>query len=312
MTAPQLLPDVPMDRYLALPALDKTRIWTAWTKTPAHYKWELDHPSEVETPAMRLGTAVHACILEPNLFEDRYAIGGPVNPKTGRCYGAETQKYAEWAAEQGKPTLPTENAEICWAISGAVRKHGTARWLLECGARELSLTWTDVETGLELKGRVDAWIEKGGALPDLKTCRCAAARPFSIDAYRLGYHFQLAMYVDGMKAATGAETIVPLIIAVETSEPYAVAVYQFTDEAIEIGRTQYKRTLALIQKCEKAGDWPGYPDGITELVLPPWAGTEVPAEWDFQEPLVGAVSADVREAVDLGDNENPKDSLNLI
>jgi len=51
-----------------------------------------------DRPAYLVGRAAHKLILEGiEAFEGAYAVGGPINPNSGRPYGPRTKAYAEWA-----------------------------------------------------------------------------------------------------------------------------------------------------------------------------------------------------------------------
>src|SRR5947208_1240811 len=59
--------------------------------------------------ALRIGAATHTLTLEGReAFEREYIVGGPINPKTEKCYGRDTKAYAEWEAQQTKGCLSDE------------------------------------------------------------------------------------------------------------------------------------------------------------------------------------------------------------
>ena len=55
------------------------------------------------------------------------------------------------------------------------------------------------------------------------------------------------------------------IVAVETSRPYCVVVYQAAPQAIDIGRRQYRLWWEQLRACEDSDAWPGYATGVV-----PW------------------------------------------
>ena len=57
----------------------------------------------------------------------------------------------------------------------------------------------------------------------------------------------------------------------ETSAPYAVAVYEIHPDALDLGVGMMNDALGLIAQCEDAGEWPGYAPEVQCLNLPPWA-----------------------------------------
>lgn len=66
--------DVPADTYHAWDAASNSRL-SHLLRSPAHCREAIDNPPD-PTPAQILGTAAHYCILEPDLFEQRYTVPG--------------------------------------------------------------------------------------------------------------------------------------------------------------------------------------------------------------------------------------------
>jgi len=90
-----------------------------------------------DRPAYVVGRAAHKLILEGReAFDDGYAVGGPINPKTGEVYGARTKAYAEWASAQGKPVLTDEQFALIANLTTGVRSHRLAIELLSDGLAE--------------------------------------------------------------------------------------------------------------------------------------------------------------------------------
>ena len=59
--------------------------------------------AEEDRPAYMIGRAAHTLILEGlDRFEEDFAVGGPVNPKTGQPFGSDTKAWAEWAEAIGQ------------------------------------------------------------------------------------------------------------------------------------------------------------------------------------------------------------------
>ncbi len=73
----------------------------------------------VDSPVYFLGRATHTRILEGNkVYESQYAVGGPINPATGKPYGSTTKKFLEWQEVQRKPVIPFEKADMIEAMNG--------------------------------------------------------------------------------------------------------------------------------------------------------------------------------------------------
>lgn len=229
-------------------------------RSPQHYLHALRAPHE-ETDAMRLGSAVHTAILEPETFPERYVVW-----TGGRRYGKAWDDFC--AEHAGRDILTQAQYEQCVAMQAAVHAHPVAAGLVRGGQAEVSVEWTDSETGIECKGRIDYIRED--CIVDLKTARDASPDGFGRAAWNLDYIAQLAWYRDGYAAATGRELPVRFIV-VENSEPHVVAVYDMPEHILEIGRETYEDLLGRLQECQRSGRWPGYSDEAMELELPRWA-----------------------------------------
>jgi hypothetical protein len=67
-------------------------------------------------------------------------------------------------------------------------------------------------------------------------------------------------------------------IVVESGEPHDVAVYEIGTEVLTKGLEQFQVYIAMLQACEKTGQWPGLGEKSQVLELPGWlsSGEEDP------------------------------------
>lgn len=269
--------DVPFREYLEWPGLHKTRLWKAHTHSLAHYRYDIEHPKEGETDALVLGHGTHTAILEPDEFDTRYTL----RPQVYTNDKGEEKKWTgnanvckAWLlAHEGDDILEQEQWDKSLAMRDAVAAHPDASRFLAGAKMEVSIQWNDPDTGLLLKARLDA--DSHGHIIDVKSCRDANVSPFGAAAYKYGYHYQGAMYHDGMVQVSDKEVKAFIIIAVESSPPHAIVVYEVDREALLLGRDQYKATLFGVRRAMKTGIWPGYGEGVFPLVLPSYAGMEL-------------------------------------
>ena len=220
------------------------------------------------TPAMAIGTAVHTATFEPETFNDLYAVMQPFNRRTN----VGKAQYAQFCAQNiGKTVLTMEENELISGASRAIRRHPIASKMLDDGEPELSFLWSDEETGVECRCRPDWWRGKDNLIVDLKTTRDASYHAFQKSVVNFRYHVQAAFYMDGLRA-NGLTVDTWCIIAVENTEPFALAVYNLDEIAIERGRELYRKDLATIKRHrDTPGAWQGYPLKIEEMSLPKWA-----------------------------------------
>lgn len=121
-----------------------------------------------DRPAFLVGRALHTLVLEGReRFEAEYAVGGPLNPKTGELYGSSTKAFSEWAAAQGKPVLTVQQHELVERMAEGVRGHVLARDLLSQGTPEGVVRAEYCRMPCQI--RMD-WFDPHRGIVDLKTC----------------------------------------------------------------------------------------------------------------------------------------------
>jgi hypothetical protein len=86
----------------------------------------------------------------------------------------------------------------------------------------------------------------------------------------LGYAMQLGWYVEGL-LATRRKVNGASVIAVETSPPYCVVVWEIPQHIIDWGRAEAIEMARKYRCCEACGSWPGVADGRQIMELPEWA-----------------------------------------
>ena len=252
----QIIDGMPNATYHAHPALGSTSLKTLATKTPAHWKWENEHPRNSD--AFDLGTAAHSLILEndTSMFE----VVDAANWLTKDAKAAKAEAHAT-----GRVPLLGKDYDQVTAMRDAVMAHPVAAKLLTGHRAEASVFWD--EEGLQLKCRPDAW--QPSILVDLKTTRIADPAEFGRTAADYGYHQSAAHYIDGVKEATGEELPFHFIL-VEKTRPHLVSVVELDSEAVEIGRALNDRAKRIYRECLESNTWPGYPEA-SPISLPLWA-----------------------------------------
>lgn len=259
-----IVPDLDENLYHAHEALSQSQM-KVLLDCPAKYKWSLTHP-QPHRDVFDLGHAIHGKILGVGLDVVQ------VDADSWRGKAAQEAKAA--ARAEGKvPLLAADVAKVD-AIAESVLAHRAARAILEApGTYEESMFWTDPETGVQCRGRVDkrtALADGTPALVDLKSTADASPAGFAKSVWNFGYHMQRGTYTAGHEAITG-ETPGFYFIAVEKEPPHLVGVYVLDATAIYRGEQMYRDALDLYVRCTEADYWPGYADEITELASPRWA-----------------------------------------
>ena len=276
--------DVPEDFYHGqIDRASNSRLTTLGDRSPAHMRWEADHPTP-PTPAKKIGTALHLAALQPDLFASRYTIAGQceATKKDGqRCTMAgavridgywfcNTKSHApEGAVPDQVAVLEAATWEVCVGVSHAIEHHPTARALLQ-GAVEQTALWIDPETGLPMKARFDVVNTALEAMVDLKSCECAHPDVFERSIYGFRYYRQSGLYLDAAEIL-GIPARDPVIVAFEKKAPFGVITYRVRGDAIQAGRDELRPLIKRYAQCRAKGEWPGYPTDVRDISLPPHA-----------------------------------------
>lgn len=254
-------PDIPNVLYHA----DRSCVSASGLKeilrSPAHYQAYLRGESRKETPAMFLGTAVHARLLEPHLYASDYVIA----PLADR----RLKEYREFeVANAGKKILSPEQGAIIDGIAESVARHTSADTLLRGGLVEHTIIWEDEETGIWLKIRPDCLCVDfdTGICLDVKKTTDASRQAFRLSCDRYLYDLQAALYLEGLRQVFKRDFDF-VFLPVEEAAPYGCALYGASDDMLQDGKRLFRKALRELKRCRDTNLWPSYqPDGDYELL----------------------------------------------
>jgi hypothetical protein len=260
-------PDIPNETYHA----DRSCVSVSGLKeilrSPAHFQAYLQGFKHKETPAMFLGTAVHARLLEPHLYVSEYAVA-PTSDK-------RLSEYKQFIlANANKRILtPDQNATI-EGIAASVSQHVSATTLLRAGRVEHSIIWQDEETGIWQKIRPDCLCVDfdTGICLDVKKTIDASKDVFVRACVNYNYDMQAAMYLEGLRYVFQRDFDF-IFLPVEEDAPYGCALYGVPQEMLDRGHRRYREALHILKRCLDSGQWPCYqPAGDYDILdWPRWA-----------------------------------------
>lgn len=230
-------------------------------KTPAHYyAYITDQIKREETRAFLIGTLSHLAVLEPDKLEKAFVV----RPDS---IDLRTKDGKAWKESVGStPILDATEATMLAGIQASVAKHPAACELLANSKKEVSLFATH-RNGLKLKGRID--VLGNGFIADVKTAEAGDMQNFASAIFRYNYHVQAAMYCQ----LAGVERFT--FIAVEKAPPFAVAVYELSPAALQVGMNAVNDALELIAQCQDSNHWPAYSADKQTIDLPSWAYKQI-------------------------------------
>jgi exodeoxyribonuclease VIII len=259
-----------MDDYYSHPALSHSRLKSI-AKSPAHFRWALDHP--IEGPALAVGSLLHALVLEPHTVAGDFAC----LPKIDRRTKVGKQAAEDFAAEhEGKVVVSEQDWSLAERMRDSVESHSVAAGIIaEAVAMnqvEKEYFWMD-SRGFERKGKIDAELRGSSAfgldcpIIDLKTT-VSAGPEFRKSIMKFGYHTQGAYYRDAVRSE-GREPGGFIIIAVEKTPPHGVGTFVIDEVNLDQSQKIVDSWLDTYNACRLTDDWPSYED-VRWFDVPDW------------------------------------------
>ena len=257
----------------------------------ARYSWL--HPEEKKTEAMEFGSVYHA-MLESlvNSTEMPYiAFSGPVNPSTGKAYGADSAKYrdAEMIFISENPgkmicseaQLLTATEMVEQLLTGNDNLSPVINTFIKHGKAEQSHL-VEYQGGL-FKYRTD--LKTRNLIVDWKTCGLEVPKPeeFERQIINFGYHISAAMYQFMEKLVTGKWKKFYWVVQ-EKEPPYDFTIIDASNWAWDVnvyegvqvvepgpGALIFMKLLEQHLICLERNEWPGY----SIFTQPDWKGRRI-------------------------------------
>lgn len=229
-------------------------------RSPAHFQTYLDQTHD-DKP--NLGSALHCLVLEGDVFNDTYIYF------TGDRRGKVYNEFV--AANPGKIILTEKEwITVHRMFKAVVTFADYPLWAaLQSSKREMSVFWTDEETGVQCRVRFDALCAPYANF-DLKSTTDARPEYFIKQAVRLDYDLQAAMYTEAARRFTG-EILPFYFVAIEDAEPNGVFLLEAGQSMIDNGWRKFRKALNLYKQCTSTKTWPGYANPFSTLELPRYA-----------------------------------------
>lgn len=229
-------------------------------KSPAHFRLYATAERE-QTKALRLGSFVHALVLEPEKARLAFAIA-PVCDRRTKDGKAAYEAFTS-ALEPGTTVLSADEAEeankIAAAAKGCIDRHGFK-------FKHTELMFLASYMDCPIKAAIDAVGESDGYLYDLKTCEDASPAGFlkAVRAYR--YNLQANFYKAAYQAGFKEHVQGFRFICVE-KETLQTAVYELGPDLMAYGYSDFVKAIETYKACMASGEWPGYAQDIQTLDL---------------------------------------------
>ena len=237
---------------------DKGAYWF-WKTSP----YNDDKEPEQETDALVFGKLCHCLLLEPDHFKNEYQVVD---------FGAsrKNKKYEQAKEEYPEKIIITQNElDRAMKMVANVKEHKLASMILDGATAEMPFMWTDKETGMPCKAKLDAIkrTKNGIVVIDYKTS--SSIEDVLRYAQKSQYAIQAEFYKDAVKAKYGEEPceFVFIIQSNKEGEEDVVCVANVEYETQEAARNimesykeQIKQKLELWEKTKDKNIWSAYPE----------------------------------------------------
>lgn len=265
--------------YKAINGIRRSALWLI-SDSPQKFRWAEINP-EPPTPAMVFGTMVHKLLLEPETFDNEFAVVPACDRRTKE---GKAIYEAFMANLDGKDVelVSSEDYETAVQMVQAAKESPYVERLL-IGEHEKAIIWTDDLTGEVCKSRLDSLGEVNGKplIVDYKTTTDASTDAFMRTAINLGYDFQAAFEIEAVKNGTDLckdEDPTFVFIVQEKKAPFAVNILAADPMFIERGQNLFRELIGIYHDCKQSNEWYGYLgkySNINNVTLPAWLAKEL-------------------------------------
>jgi hypothetical protein len=152
--------------------------------------------------------------------------------------------------------------------------------LAGCGPYESEQTLVYQYEGTWLRCRPDLMNRDVPVVLSYKTAANAEPGEFARAIYNFGYEMQAAFERNAVEQLTGGRPKYVWVVQ-ESAAPYAVSFVAMTPALEEYAQERFESAVGIWQDCLDRGDWPGYPERIHYVDVPPWAS----AQWEERKAV---------------------------
>lgn len=242
--------DMPDKEYFAIEALSNSGIKDMLI-SPKYFRERVS----TSTAAMRLGTLIHALLLDPDEM-DNFAI---YDGKTWASKGAK--EFA--SANSMKSLFLSSELERAQLIVDRHAEDPILPGLLNTKMKEFVIQ--NNSYGIPCKAKIDFY--KGTTLGDIKTCESLSTFRKSIFNYK--YYIQDNWYTR-MAVSEGLVVKRFIFVAIETKEPYDIGYFATDHSARLLADKEIDSVIPRYRDCLKTDVWPGQVRAIETVETPGW------------------------------------------
>lgn len=265
--------DLPAAQYHQIKALSASGISILLDECPEVFYYWQNKNDDTDTYATKFGTATHAYILEPELFDLNYVVRGRFQS------GIKGKIEREQVDMSGAKIISPAEFEIIQILGKKFFNNKYIQALLSRTAknyREITILWEEeifIEGQEEpiivpCKARIDLlFIESflGTLIIDLKTCDSTNPEKLKISVKKYGYYRQAFWYTYALSQVGYTDNYF-IFSFLGKAAPNMIAMHTLNNILLEQGERECMLALEIYAQCLQTNIWPDYTGGkITSL-----------------------------------------------
>lgn len=201
-------------------------------------------------------------IMQTNAWIDAALTEKPElkQPKSSKTYQALQDLFL--THNKGKYIISdvgNESFETIEEMLSSCYQDALIQKLIQNTEYQLSLFWTDSESGLNLKTRPDICKRKKNVIVNLKTAVDGSPKAFSRDMANYEYPLQACTEIAGSLSTGLMDTVDNYFwLVVEKMPPFNATIYEFDKEDISWCMDNFRYVINKVKKAIDENNFPGY------------------------------------------------------
>jgi hypothetical protein len=256
--------DEPIESYHSNPAWGSSQA-RVFARSPqeSHDEWTGLKVRE-DRGCLQIGRLAHMMVLEPAKFAACVVSDGPINPKTGKAYGRDTNAFKAWQSENPEVIFVES-----WLHIMLDRMPPEIRKVFESGQPETTVRVDATDDDPSMQCRTD-WQRQMLTVYDLKTIDRLEKIDKDISVRQ--YYIQQGWYERTIMRETGQRPEQFHFIFAEKVSPWRWQLVTLDDDYREEGYTKATQIARDIRSCEMANDFRDYTTRHRIVSMPYWMG----------------------------------------
>lgn len=263
-----LINDITDAQYKALAGVNFSS-FKNFLVSPYHFVYKNNHP-EKETDDLVVGNAIHTAVLQPHLFDRKYAVA----PKVDRRKTEDKLIWNEFVASSaGKTVLTDEQFNLVLACSSSVKDNRYFKGVFDPNDELYVECAGNCEfAGSVIKGRIDLFNKTKNIILDIKSCKdfpdFIQMRRYAENRLHYMQGFFYREIVNNNFQLPETPTVVFLYI--HKKEPFTIGLSQFGPLYMDKAECELSRALCRFENCKVNNVWPEAQTSMIPTIVEPY------------------------------------------